>query len=62
MLFIVDEMIGQVISIMKTQSVPYTAMFTALQPSRVSCVYLLANNQNCFLKAMHNNELQMVGN
>ncbi|KAI7789797.1 putative V-type proton ATPase subunit S1 [Triplophysa rosa] len=30
-----DEVIGQVISIMKTQSVPYTAVFTALQPSRV---------------------------
>ncbi|XP_073730991.1 ATPase H+ transporting accessory protein 1a [Misgurnus anguillicaudatus] len=30
-----DEVIGQVMSIMKAQSVPYTAVFTALQPSRV---------------------------
>ncbi|KAK1899258.1 V-type proton ATPase subunit S1 [Dissostichus eleginoides] len=29
-----DEMIGQVLSTMKTQSVPYTAIYTALQPSR----------------------------
>ncbi|KAK5863948.1 hypothetical protein PBY51_000931 [Eleginops maclovinus] len=27
-----DEMIGQVLSTMKTQSVPYTAIYTALQP------------------------------
>uniref|UniRef100_A0A665TCB5 ATPase H+ transporting accessory protein 1a n=1 Tax=Echeneis naucrates TaxID=173247 RepID=A0A665TCB5_ECHNA len=33
-----DEVIGQVLSIMKTQSVPYTAIYTALQPSRVSQV------------------------
>lgn len=39
MMFVVDEVIGQVISIMKTQSVPYTAMFTALQPSRVRCLH-----------------------
>uniref|UniRef100_A0A3Q0RQN9 ATPase H+ transporting accessory protein 1a n=1 Tax=Amphilophus citrinellus TaxID=61819 RepID=A0A3Q0RQN9_AMPCI len=31
-----DEAIGQVLSIMKTQSVPYTAIYTALRPSRVS--------------------------
>uniref|UniRef100_A0A673IQJ0 ATPase H+ transporting accessory protein 1a n=1 Tax=Sinocyclocheilus rhinocerous TaxID=307959 RepID=A0A673IQJ0_9TELE len=30
-----DEVIGQVLSIMKAQSVPYTAVFTALWPSRV---------------------------
>ncbi|KAF4097079.1 ATPase H+ transporting accessory protein 1a [Onychostoma macrolepis] len=30
-----DEVIGQVLSIMKAQSVPYTAVFTALGPSRV---------------------------
>ncbi|XP_051516386.1 V-type proton ATPase subunit S1-like [Myxocyprinus asiaticus] len=30
-----DEVIGQVLSIMKAQSVPYTAVFTALRPSRV---------------------------
>ncbi|KAM4611139.1 ATPase H+ transporting accessory protein 1a isoform 1-T1 [Polymixia lowei] len=29
-----DEVIGQVLSIMKIQSVPYTAIYTALQPSR----------------------------
>ncbi|XP_051282268.1 ATPase H+ transporting accessory protein 1a [Dicentrarchus labrax] len=29
-----DEMIGQVLSTMKTQSVPYTAIYTALRPSR----------------------------
>lgn len=29
-----DEMIGQVMSIMKTQAVPYTAIYTALRPSR----------------------------
>ncbi|KAM8830109.1 ATPase H+ transporting accessory protein 1a [Synchiropus picturatus] len=29
-----DEMIGQVLSIMKAQSVPYTAIYTALRPSR----------------------------
>ncbi|XP_059189744.1 ATPase H+ transporting accessory protein 1a [Centropristis striata] len=29
-----DEVIGQVLSTMKTQSVPYTAIYTALQPSR----------------------------
>ncbi|XP_072222865.1 V-type proton ATPase subunit S1-like isoform X1 [Leuresthes tenuis] len=29
-----DEVIGQVLSIMKTQSVPYTAIYTGLQPSR----------------------------
>ncbi|KAK2897140.1 ATPase H+ transporting accessory protein 1a [Channa argus] len=29
-----DGVIGQVLSIMKTQSVPYTAIYTALQPSR----------------------------
>ncbi|XP_045913179.1 ATPase H+ transporting accessory protein 1a isoform X1 [Micropterus dolomieu] len=31
-----DEVIGQVLSIMKTQSVPYTAIYTALRPSRLS--------------------------
>ncbi|XP_076874878.1 ATPase H+ transporting accessory protein 1a isoform X2 [Brachyhypopomus gauderio] len=30
-----DEVIGQVLSIMNGQSVPYTAMYTALRPSRV---------------------------
>uniref|UniRef100_A0A8C5ANZ5 ATPase H+ transporting accessory protein 1a n=1 Tax=Gadus morhua TaxID=8049 RepID=A0A8C5ANZ5_GADMO len=30
-----DEVIGQVLSIMKTQSVPYLAIYTALQPSQV---------------------------
>lgn len=46
MLFVVDEVIGQVIGIMKSQSVPYTAVFTALQPSRVrqSCVHLNIDN------------------
>uniref|UniRef100_A0A671YZM3 ATPase H+ transporting accessory protein 1a n=1 Tax=Sparus aurata TaxID=8175 RepID=A0A671YZM3_SPAAU len=35
-----DEVIGQVLSTMKTQSVPYTAIYTALRPSRVSaCLY-----------------------
>ncbi|XP_077468548.1 ATPase H+ transporting accessory protein 1a [Stigmatopora argus] len=29
-----DEVIGQVMSVMKGQSVPYTAIYTALQPSR----------------------------
>ncbi|KAF7649931.1 hypothetical protein LDENG_00133910 [Lucifuga dentata] len=29
-----DEVIGQVLSIMKSQSVPYTAIYTALRPSR----------------------------
>ncbi|XP_051805169.1 ATPase H+ transporting accessory protein 1a [Acanthochromis polyacanthus] len=29
-----DEVIGQVLSIMKTQAVPYTAIYTALRPSR----------------------------
>ncbi|MEQ2298905.1 hypothetical protein AMECASPLE_010012 [Ameca splendens] len=29
-----DEVIGQVMSIMKSQSVPYTAIYTGLQPSR----------------------------
>ncbi|XP_029911966.1 ATPase H+ transporting accessory protein 1a [Myripristis murdjan] len=29
-----DEVIGQVLSIMKTQSVPYIAIYTALRPSR----------------------------
>ncbi|XP_078101656.1 ATPase H+ transporting accessory protein 1a [Sander vitreus] len=29
-----DELIGQVLSTMTTQSVPYTAIYTALQPSR----------------------------
>lgn len=31
-----DEVIGQVLNIMKSQSVPYTAVYTALRPSRVS--------------------------
>ncbi|XP_031659842.1 V-type proton ATPase subunit S1 [Oncorhynchus kisutch] len=31
-----DEVIGQVMSIMKSQSVPYTAVYTAMRPSRVS--------------------------
>ncbi|XP_071381654.1 V-type proton ATPase subunit S1-like [Centroberyx affinis] len=30
-----DEIIGKVLSIMKAQSVPYTAIYTGLQPSRV---------------------------
>ncbi|XP_076132796.1 ATPase H+ transporting accessory protein 1a [Alosa pseudoharengus] len=30
-----DEVIGQVLSIMNSQAVPYTAVYTALQPSRV---------------------------
>ncbi|XP_066528265.1 ATPase H+ transporting accessory protein 1a [Hoplias malabaricus] len=30
-----DEVIGQVLNIMKGQSVPYTAVYTALRPSRV---------------------------
>uniref|UniRef100_A0A672HA14 ATPase H+ transporting accessory protein 1 n=1 Tax=Salarias fasciatus TaxID=181472 RepID=A0A672HA14_SALFA len=30
-----DEVIGQVLSIMRTQAVPYTAVYTALRPSRV---------------------------
>ncbi|XP_029975085.1 ATPase H+ transporting accessory protein 1a [Salarias fasciatus] len=29
-----DEVIGQVLSIMRTQAVPYTAVYTALRPSR----------------------------
>ncbi|CAF96175.1 unnamed protein product, partial [Tetraodon nigroviridis] len=34
-----DEVIGQVLSTMKAQSVPYTAIYTGLRPSRVSvCV------------------------
>nr|XP_020464814.1 V-type proton ATPase subunit S1 [Monopterus albus] len=33
-----DEVIGQVLSIMKTQSVPYTAIYTALRPSREASV------------------------
>ncbi|XP_062316445.1 ATPase H+ transporting accessory protein 1a isoform X1 [Osmerus eperlanus] len=38
-----DEVIGQVMSIMKAQSVPYTAIYTALRPSReVSSVVLEA--------------------
>ena len=36
-----DEVIGQVLSTMKAQSVPYTAIYTALRPSRVSaCVFI----------------------
>uniref|UniRef100_I3KC00 ATPase H+ transporting accessory protein 1a n=1 Tax=Oreochromis niloticus TaxID=8128 RepID=I3KC00_ORENI len=31
-----DEVIGQVLNIMKSQSVPYTAIYTALRPSRVT--------------------------
>uniref|UniRef100_A0A3Q2XGG5 ATPase H+ transporting accessory protein 1a n=1 Tax=Hippocampus comes TaxID=109280 RepID=A0A3Q2XGG5_HIPCM len=31
-----DEVIGQVVSVMKSQSVPYTAIYTALRPSRGS--------------------------
>lgn len=31
-----DEVIGQVLSAMKAQSVPYTAIYTGLRPSRVS--------------------------
>lgn len=31
-----DEVIGQVLSTMKAQSVPYTAIYTGLRPSRVS--------------------------
>lgn len=34
--FFSDEVIGQVLNIMKSQSVPYTAIYTALRPSRVS--------------------------
>ncbi len=45
MLFVVDEVIGQVLSIMKAQSVPYTAVFTALGPSRVSILYARAHLQ-----------------
>uniref|UniRef100_A0A8C7ZNQ8 ATPase H+ transporting accessory protein 1 n=1 Tax=Oryzias sinensis TaxID=183150 RepID=A0A8C7ZNQ8_9TELE len=30
-----DAVMGQVLNIMKTQSVPYTALYTGLQPSRV---------------------------
>ncbi|KAF0036029.1 hypothetical protein F2P81_011341 [Scophthalmus maximus] len=40
-----DEVIGQVLSIMKTQSVPYTAIYTALRPSREgedTCILLWA--------------------
>ncbi|XP_061635094.1 ATPase H+ transporting accessory protein 1a isoform X2 [Phyllopteryx taeniolatus] len=29
-----DEVVGQVVSVMKSQSVPYTAIYTALRPSR----------------------------
>uniref|UniRef100_A0A8C6SGB6 ATPase H+ transporting accessory protein 1a n=1 Tax=Neogobius melanostomus TaxID=47308 RepID=A0A8C6SGB6_9GOBI len=35
-----DEVIGQVMSIMKTQAVPFTAVYTALRPSRVSTTAL----------------------
>uniref|UniRef100_A0A3Q2XGM9 ATPase H+ transporting accessory protein 1a n=1 Tax=Hippocampus comes TaxID=109280 RepID=A0A3Q2XGM9_HIPCM len=31
-----DEVIGQVVSVMKSQSVPYTAIYTALRPSRAA--------------------------
>lgn len=31
-----DEVIGKVLSIMKAQGVPYTAIYTGLKPSRVS--------------------------
>ncbi|CDQ90816.1 unnamed protein product [Oncorhynchus mykiss] len=31
---VLDEVIGQVMSIMKSQSVPYTAVYTAMRPSR----------------------------
>lgn len=30
-----DEVIGQVLRIMGSQSIPYTAIYTALHPSRV---------------------------
>ena len=30
-----DEVIGQVLSVMKTQAVPYLAVYTALRPSQV---------------------------
>uniref|UniRef100_A0A8C1YKD1 ATPase H+ transporting accessory protein 1a n=1 Tax=Cyprinus carpio TaxID=7962 RepID=A0A8C1YKD1_CYPCA len=39
-----DEVIGQVLSIMKAQSVPYTAVFTAIWPSGVR---LLCNSPVC---------------
>uniref|UniRef100_A0AAZ3Q8R1 ATPase H+ transporting accessory protein 1a n=1 Tax=Oncorhynchus tshawytscha TaxID=74940 RepID=A0AAZ3Q8R1_ONCTS len=35
-----DEVIGQVMNIMKSQSVPYTAVYTAVRPSRVSVLCL----------------------
>uniref|UniRef100_A0A673Y8M0 V-type proton ATPase subunit S1-like n=1 Tax=Salmo trutta TaxID=8032 RepID=A0A673Y8M0_SALTR len=40
-----DEVIGQVMSIMKSQSVPYTAVYTAMRPSRVSvCLSMSLTN------------------
>ncbi|XP_056129430.1 ATPase H+ transporting accessory protein 1a [Lampris incognitus] len=36
-----DEVIGQVLSIMKSQSVPYTAIYTALRPSREAALISL---------------------
>ncbi|CAL8255351.1 unnamed protein product [Arctogadus glacialis] len=37
-----DEVIGQVLSIMKTQSVPYLAIYTALQPSQEAAAAALS--------------------
>uniref|UniRef100_A0AAZ3SCS5 ATPase H+ transporting accessory protein 1a n=1 Tax=Oncorhynchus tshawytscha TaxID=74940 RepID=A0AAZ3SCS5_ONCTS len=38
--YLTDEVIGQVMNIMKSQSVPYTAVYTAVRPSRVSVLCL----------------------
>ncbi|KAM3617071.1 uncharacterized protein V6R79_001776 [Siganus canaliculatus] len=38
-----DQLIGQVLSVMKDKNVPYTAMYTGLQPSRVISEMSLSN-------------------
>lgn len=40
--YVSDEVVGQVLSIMKTQAVPYTAVYTALRASRVSLPRLMS--------------------
>uniref|UniRef100_A0A8V5GQ61 Uncharacterized protein n=1 Tax=Melopsittacus undulatus TaxID=13146 RepID=A0A8V5GQ61_MELUD len=40
-----DEMLGQVLSVLKEEDVPYTALFTALQPSHVRLCPIVPHGQ-----------------
>uniref|UniRef100_A0A8C7HVY0 ATPase H+ transporting accessory protein 1 n=1 Tax=Oncorhynchus kisutch TaxID=8019 RepID=A0A8C7HVY0_ONCKI len=47
-----DEVIGQVMNIMKSQSVPYTAVYTAVRPSRVSGAIVMLKQERPFPKPL----------